>query len=128
MPTKPKTKSASSARASRRSRNATVTKKAKARRQPEPSKASLKAIPEIDFKAAKIRRNPYAARIAAEGLMIQVGRGRPKKLLEVGKTHPRSVRFPDVVWSRVEARAQQRGITLHAALREAILAWLRNAT
>jgi hypothetical protein len=87
----------------------------------------LKAIPEIDFKTARTRRNPYAARIAAEGLMIQVGRGRPKKLLEVGKTHPRSVRFPDAVWARVEARAEQRGITLHAALRQAILAWLRNA-
>jgi hypothetical protein len=74
-----------------------------------------------------VRRNPYAARIAAEGLVVQVGRGRPKKLLEVGQTHPRSVRFPDVVWARVEARAKQKGITLHAALREAILAWLHDA-
>jgi hypothetical protein len=127
MTTKAKTKSASSARASRRSTNAAATSTAKARRHFEPSKASLKAIPEIDFKTAKVRGNPYAARIAAQGLTIQVGRGRPKKLLEVGETHPRSVRFPDAVWSRVEARAKQKGITLHAALREAILAWLRNA-
>jgi hypothetical protein len=127
MTTKAKTKSASSARASRRNTNAAATKKAKPRRPVEPSAASLKDIPEIDFKSTSVRRNPYAARIAAEGLSIQVGRGRPKKLLEVGKTHPRSVRFPDAVWTRVEARARKRGITLHAALREAILAWLRNA-
>lgn len=93
----------------------------------EPSKASLRQIPEVDFKTAKVRRNPYAARIAAEGLTVQVGRGRPKKLLEVGKTHPRSVRFPDAVWASVEARAKQRGMTVHAALREAIMAWLRSA-
>jgi len=87
----------------------------------------LREIPEVDFKVAKVRRNPYAARIAAEGIVVQVGRGRPKKVLEVGGTHPRSVRFPDVVWARVEALAKQRGITVHAALREAILAWLRHA-
>lgn len=47
-----------------------------------------------------MRKNPYAARIAAEGLTVQVGRGRPKRL---------------------------KGLTLHAALREAILAWARVA-
>lgn len=87
----------------------------------------MKEIPEIDFKKGKLRRNPYAARIAAEGLVIQVGRGRPKKLLEVGKTHPRSVRFPDTIWMEVETRAKEKGITVHAALREAILAWLGQA-
>jgi hypothetical protein len=101
-------------------------KKAKTK-QAEPSKASLREIPEVDFKRARVRRNPYAARIVAEGLVVQVGRGRPKKLLEIGATYPRSVRFPDVVWARVEACAKQRGITVHAALREAILAWLRSA-
>src|SRR5262245_24043909 len=126
MTTKAKTKSASSARASRRSTNTAVTKKEKTRNF-EPSRASVKAIPEIDFKTAKLRRNPYAARIAAQGLVIQVGRGRPRKLLEVGKTHPRSVRFPDSIWTRVEARAKARRITVHAALREAILAWLQDA-
>jgi hypothetical protein len=102
-------------------------RKAKRSRQAEPSKASLREIPEVDFTTAKVRRNPYAARIAAEGLVVKVGRGRPTKLLEVGETHPRSVRFPDVVWARVEALAKQRGISVHAALREAILAWLRKA-
>jgi hypothetical protein len=102
-------------------------KKAKTRRQRGPSAASLRKIPGIDFSKAKVRRNPYAARIAKEGITVQVGRGRPNKLLEVGGTRPRSVRFPDVVWEQIEARAHARGITVHAALREAILAWLKRA-
>ena len=102
-------------------------KRAKTSRQSEPSRASLREIPEIDFSKVRMRRNPYAARIAREGLTIQVGRGRPKKLLEVGGTRPRSVRFPDVVWKQIEARAKAKGMTLHAALRAAILAWLKAA-
>jgi hypothetical protein len=102
-------------------------KKAKKARNREPSKASLREIPEIDFTKVKVRKNPYAERIAKEGIVVQVGRGRPKKLLEVGRTQPRSVRFPDAVWEKIEARAKKRGLTLHAALREAILAWLNQA-
>ena len=41
--------------------------RAKTRRQRGPSAASLRGIPEIDFSKAKVRRNPYAARIAKEG-------------------------------------------------------------
>jgi hypothetical protein len=90
-----------------------------------PSRTSLREIPEIDFAKVRVRRNPYAVRIAKEGIVVQVGRGRPKKLQEVGGTRPRSVRFPDVVWKRIEARANAKGVTVHAALREAILAWLK---
>jgi Ribbon-helix-helix protein, copG family len=89
----------------------------------EPSKASLQEIPEVDFTKVRIRHNPYAARIAKEGITVQVGRGRPRKLQEVGGTSPRSVRFPDEVWKLLEAQAKARGLSLHAALREAILAW-----
>jgi len=102
-------------------------KKANKRSAREPSAASLREIPEVDFRRATVGRNPYAARIAKEGVVVQVGRGRPKKLLEVGATHPRSVRFPDEVWKQIETRARARGLTLHAALREAILVWLRRA-
>lgn len=102
-------------------------KKAKPRKEREPSRASLREIPEIDFSTARVRRNPYAAAIAKSGITIQVGRGRPKRLMEVGGTTPRSVRFPDAVWKRIEVRAKARGLTLHAALREAILAWLKAA-
>ena len=61
-------------------------KKAKKREHQEPLAASLREIPEIDFSRVKARRNPYAARIAKEGIVVQVGRGRPKKVLEVGGT------------------------------------------
>ncbi len=105
-----------------------VSKKTKrATKHREPSKASLKEMPEVDFAEARVRRNPYAARIAKEGITVQVGRGRPRKLEEVGGTSPRSVRFPDEVWRKLERRAEKEGITLHAALRQAILAWLEHA-
>jgi hypothetical protein len=99
----------------------------KTTRHAEPSEASLKEIPEVDFTRARVRNNPYAARIAKEGITVQVGRGRPKKLAEVGGTSPRSVRFPEEVWRLLETRAKRRGLTLHAALREAILAWIERA-
>ncbi len=51
----------------------------------EPSKRSLKEIPEIDFARLKVRRNPWAARVAAEGI-VHVARGRPKKGTETGPT------------------------------------------
>jgi len=60
----------------------------KTKRQAEPSKASLKEMPEVDFTTARVQKNPYAARIAKEGITVQVGRGRPKKLAEVGGTSP----------------------------------------
>jgi hypothetical protein len=102
-------------------------KKAKTSRaaQREPSKRSLEEIPEVDFSKVRMRRNPYAQRIAEEGLVVQVGRGRPKRILEAGRTTPRSVRFPDRIWALLERRAKAKGITLHAALREAILEWAR---
>ena len=99
----------------------------KQNRPVEPSKASLKEMPEIDFTKARVRSNPHAARIAKEGITVQIGRGRPKKLKEVGGTTPRSVRFPDEVWKLIEVRAKKKGLTLHAALREAILAWIQDA-
>jgi hypothetical protein len=97
------------------------------RAQREPSKRSLREIPEVDFRKVRVRRNPYARRIAAEGLVVQVGRGRPKRLLESGGTTPRSVRFPGAVWELLERRAKAKKLTLHAALREAILEWARSA-
>jgi hypothetical protein len=101
--------------------------KARKRKRSEPSRASLDEIPESDFAKVRVRKNPYAARIAREGIEIQVGRGRPRKLLEVGGTEPRSLRFPRAIWKRLEGRAKGKGMTLHAALRQAILEWLRDA-
>lgn len=36
----------------------------------EPTAASLRALPPVDFEAYRIRRNPYAARIKREGIQI----------------------------------------------------------
>ncbi len=102
-------------------------KKAKKSSQREPSAASLREIPEVDFSKVQARPNRYAAQIAKEGIVVQVGRGRPRKIFEVGGTRPRSIRFPDVVWNRIEKVAKAKGLTLHAALREAVLAWLKKA-
>ena len=102
-------------------------KKASRQTHKEPSQRSLREVPEVDFSKVRVRRNPYARRIAKEGLVVQVGRGRPKRLLESGGSTPRSVRFPDDIWALLERRAKAKGLTLHAALREAILEWARNA-
>ena len=96
----------------------------KARRIAEPSAASLREMPELDFTKVKLRRNPYAARIAAEG-RFHIAPGRPRKGTETGPTVPRSIRFPAPVWRQVEKRAKAQGITLHAALRAAVIAWMR---
>ncbi len=93
----------------------------------EPSETSLEEMPEVDFSRARVRKNDHAERIAKEGITVQIGRGRPKKLEEMGGTSPRSVRFPDAVWKIIEARAKEKGMSVHAALREAILAWVEEA-
>jgi hypothetical protein len=90
----------------------------------EPSKASLREIPEVDFDRARVRRNSYAARVAEEGI-VQVGRGRPRKGTETGPTVPRSVRFPAQLWKQLEAKAKAEGLTLHSALCAAILEWAK---
>jgi hypothetical protein len=99
-------------------------KKATGRKTREPSRASLREIPEVDFDKARVRRNPYALRVAAEGISIHVGRGRPRKGMETGPTIPRSVRFPTSVWRHLERRAKAEGLALHAALRAAVMAWV----
>jgi hypothetical protein len=108
-------------------KKASKKKRNPVRKPSGPSRASLKEMPEVDFSKARARPNPYAARVAKEGITVQVGRGRPRKLAEVGGTSPRSVRFSDEVWAMLEERAKDKGITLHAALREAILSWLKRA-
>ena len=48
-------------------------KKAAGKKAREPSRASLREIPEINFDKTKVRRNPYALRIAKEGVSIHDG-------------------------------------------------------
>jgi hypothetical protein len=44
----------------------------KVRKPREPSKASLREIPEIDFSKVKVRSNPWAVRIACERVVHMV--------------------------------------------------------
>jgi hypothetical protein len=90
-----------------------------------PSRSSLKAMPEADFEHSSIRRNPYPARIEAGGVMLQVGRGRPRRADEVGPTTTRSVRLPPSVWTELEKRARAEGVAVHALIRRAILELVR---
>lgn len=54
-----------------------ASKKTKrALKHPEPSEASLKEMPEVDFAKARVRRNPHASRIAKEGITVQIGQRR----------------------------------------------------
>jgi hypothetical protein len=50
-------------------------RKANRRAHREPSKRSLREIPEVDFRTVRVKRNPYARRIAAGGLVVQVDAG-----------------------------------------------------
>ena len=85
-------------------------KKANSRTQREPSRRSLREMPEVDFRTARVTRNPYARRIAAGGLVVQVGRGRPKRLLESGGTTPRSGKpFSSGRGTPPDARSRARG-------------------
>ena len=68
----------------------------KGRDERDPSRASLREIPEIDFRRAKMRPNPYAAVLAAQDV-VHFRVGRPTKGTESGPTEPRSVRFPSAV-------------------------------
>lgn len=95
----------------------------KARKSREPSARSLREMPGLDFTKVKLKPNPYAARIAAEG-RSHAARGRPLQGSETGPTVPRSIRFPTPVWRQIERRAKQQGLTLHAALRAAVAAWM----
>ncbi len=103
-------------------------KKANGKKTRGPSRASLREMPEVNFDESKVRRNPYALRIANKGISIHVGRGRPRKGTETGPTIPRSVRFPVKVWKHLERRARLEGMPRHAALRAAVMAWINKET
>jgi hypothetical protein len=85
-----------------------------------PSKASLRAMPQVDMGRANVRKNPYAARILAGDVTLRIGRGRPKRGSEVGPTSTRSVRLPERVWKAIERAAARQGVTVHALLRAAV--------
>ena len=101
-------------------------KKATKKRAAEPSAASLRAIPELDFSKAVVLGRGAAGLRRARAL-LKARRGRPRKGTQATGSSPRSVRFTDKTWLELERRAKRRGITLHALLREVIADWLTKA-
>jgi hypothetical protein len=92
------------------------------RKYKEPSRASLKAMPVIDFDPARFSANRFAGRME-KPIVIRVGKGRPEKGSEGGPSTTRSIRFPEREWERLEKYAKEAGLTLHAALRTAVALW-----
>ena len=58
---------------------------------------------------------------------VRTKEGRPAKGTPSSTTRTKSVRFPKEVWDALEKQAEKKGITLHAALRKAIVEWLKRA-
>jgi hypothetical protein len=101
-------------------------KKTAGKRVTEPSAASLRAIPELDFSKAVVLGRGAAGLHGARAL-LKARRGRPRKGTRAVGSSPRSVRFTDEMWLALERRAKRRGLTLHALLREVIADWLTKA-
>jgi hypothetical protein len=91
-----------------------------------PSKRSLREIPEVNFRTARVRRNRYARRIVVGGLVAQVARGRSRRLLESGGRCV-AVALPERIWALLARRARGKGLRLDAAIRQAILEWVLRA-
>ena len=92
----------------------------------EPSVASLRAIPELDFSKAIVLGRGAAGLRRAHALLKE-RRGRPRAGTSPTGSSPRSIRFTDQMWLELERRAKRRRITLHALLREVIADWLTTA-
>jgi hypothetical protein len=71
----------------------------------------------VDFTAYRIRRNPYAARIAREGVEIAHDGPSRKSLREM----------PEAVWKVLENEARARATSVHALLREIVLTHLTHS-
>lgn len=98
------------------------------RRDDEPSATSLAEMPEVtDWSQARRGGPDVAARIEREGLVIPGGRGRPPKGAEQGPSETRTIRLSAAWWRWIEQIAAGRGLTVHAALREAVTAWAADA-
>ena len=94
---------------------------------------------EVDFERfGPVRRNAFAGagqrggpsllalwempELQSDAVLLR--RGHPGKGL-TRKTVVRSVRLPESVWKKVQAKAASRHLNLHQAMRAALLGWLR---
>ena len=55
-------------------------------------------------------------------------KGRPPKGTEASPVQPRVVKMPPAFWSAMTLLARTNGLTLHAAMREALLKWTQDHT
>lgn len=53
-------------------------------------------------------------------------KGRPAKGIRVDPVQPRVVKMPPAFWVTMAALAEESGLTLHAAMREALVKWTRD--
>jgi Ribbon-helix-helix protein, copG family len=89
----------------------------------EPSKASLREIPEVSADAVDFGRGPAGLKRAQQHFRAK--RGRPKAGEKAEGSSPRSVRLPDATWEALEERAKARRTSVHALLREAVAKLLK---
>ena len=112
-------KSASSARGAQKSTSAKSTKTRLAKKAVEPSAASLREMPPLDFsKSVSFGRGPAALQRALD--WSRTKRGRPKHGERATGTITRSLRLPEAAWKALEKIAKQQGTTVHALIRQAI--------
>lgn len=83
-------------------------KKATSKNRP-PSRASLKAMPEVDFRRARVGRNPYADRVAREGIELVHDEPSPGSLVEMpeadfSKARLRRNPYPAATEVRIKSR------------------------
>ena len=103
-----------------------MKKPSKKKRVVGPSAASLREIPEVDFSRAVVLGRGSAGLSRARAV-LKARRGRPRRGARPDGSAPRSIRFSDAMWRALEKRAKERGVTLHALLREVIEDWLTRA-
>jgi hypothetical protein len=119
-------RSASSVRGARKRASAKSTKRKTVRNHEEPSTESLREIPPVDFsKGIVFGRGPSAIQKALA--WARTKRGRPKKGERAAGTVTRSVRLPEAAWKALERVAKKEGTTVHALIRQAVLAKLGDA-
>ena len=117
-----------------------ATKKRPTRANSEPSAESLKEMPELDFsKSVRLGRGLHARKIAEAGgyvikpdgeaaHFVQTRQGRPRKGEPKATTQTKNVRLPPELWATIERVANDNGISLHAAMRQAMVEWLNKRT
>ena len=113
-----------------------ATEKTAKRSRAKPSAKSLKEMPEVNFtKSVRLGRGLHARKIAQDGgyyvqpdgepaRFVQTRQGRPKKGQPKATTQTKNVRLPPDLWETIERVANDNGLSLHAAMRQAMLEWL----